>query len=445
MDPMDPMDPRERQPDEARLRQREESLGRRAGDALNEMDARNAAQCPDGEILAAYAERALSQPEAEKWESHFATCARCRQILLALSASADTPLAVREVAPAGERVPAARAPVEITRGSATPRRAKSADWRVRWLAPALGVAAVLAVWFAMRPPWRATDRGSENLIAQAPKTEITPPSAVKENRVPSATPPPEQKQDRSAALTRRAQPSAKAPAEAFSGEPMAKLGTNRDESDANSLEKKKELDRLADKAQFQSAPAPAPAAPPPPPAAAVAPQSAANQPAAAAGPAQAEAKSNADANATLQANPARRQSALALARPAQKVSSVVLQSPFGSEAWRVGSGGRIEHSPDGGETWNPQTSPSQQDWLAGVAVSDVICWIAGRNGAIARTTDGEHWELIATPPQAAAPGGVPPDWVAITARDAQRATVTATDGRKFATLDGGKTWGGAGL
>jgi photosystem II stability/assembly factor-like uncharacterized protein len=33
-----------------------------------------------------------------------------------------------------------------------------------------------------------------------------------------------------------------------------------------------------------------------------------------------------------------------------------------------------------------------------------------------------------------------PDWTGITARDAQSATITARDGRKFATADGGKTW-----
>ena len=466
------MDPRERQPDEARLRQQEESLARRAGSALNERNAHGTAECPDGEILAAYAEQGLSQAEAEKWEGHFATCGRCRKTLLALGASADTPLAVREVAPAGERALAGPAPLEITRGSTMPPRARFAGWRRRWLAPAIGVAAALVVWFAARPPWRATDRGQENLVAQAPRQEVTPPSATEENRLPIAPPPLDEK----AAPAGPVQPSANVPPKSSPGEPVLKASPNRDESEplarkaadsAEALQKKKELDGFADQAQIQSEPAPAPA-----PARATAlppPQSAANQPVApaAAAPPAAEAKLGAASNGALQANSAdaskaqgaaatgnpseqqssdqlrtgpRRESAMALARPPQKVSSVVLQSPFGSEAWRVGSGGRIEHSADGGETWNPQTSPSGRDWLAGVAVSDMICWIAGKSGAIARTTDGEHWELIAPPSQASAPAGNLPDWVAITARDAQRATVTAMDGRKFATADVGKTW-----
>jgi photosystem II stability/assembly factor-like uncharacterized protein len=82
-----------------------------------------------------------------------------------------------------------------------------------------------------------------------------------------------------------------------------------------------------------------------------------------------------------------------------------------------------------------QASPSPEDWLAGAAVSDTVCWLVGRRGAIARTLDGEHWENIAPPLQ---PAG--PDWVGIAGADTQTATITASDGRKFVTTDGGKTW-----
>ena len=115
-------------------------------------------------------------------------------------------------------------------------------------------------------------------------------------------------------------------------------------------------------------------------------------------------------------------------------------APFGSTVWRLGKGGKIERSADGGETWNSQMSPILEDWLAGVAVSDMVCWAAGRNGSIARTTDGDRWERIAPPAVSAAANAKLPDWTGITARDAQSATITASDGRKFATADGGKTW-----
>ncbi len=115
-------------------------------------------------------------------------------------------------------------------------------------------------------------------------------------------------------------------------------------------------------------------------------------------------------------------------------------APFGSTVWRMGKNGRIERSADAGETWVLQASPSQEEWLAGAAVSDTVCWVAGRKGSIARTADGESWEHIAPPAQVAANGAMLPDWTGITARDAQSATITASDGRKFSTADGGKTW-----
>ena len=118
----------------------------------------------------------------------------------------------------------------------------------------------------------------------------------------------------------------------------------------------------------------------------------------------------------------------------------MLKAPSGSVLWRAGTGGRIERSTDAGVTWVLQASPSQQDWLAGTAVSDAVCWLAGRQGALARTVDGEHWERIAPPPDAAGSNAALPDWTNVTALDSQAATITASDGRTFATTDGGKTW-----
>ena len=85
-------------------------------------------------------------------------------------------------------------------------------------------------------------------------------------------------------------------------------------------------------------------------------------------------------------------------------------------------------------------SPSKEDWFAGAAVSDTVCWLLGRNGAIARTRDGKSWESVTPPAQAAGTDAKLPDWTGITVRDAQSAAITASDGRKFATADGGKTW-----
>jgi len=121
--------------------------------------------------------------------------------------------------------------------------------------------------------------------------------------------------------------------------------------------------------------------------------------------------------------------------------SALLKAPSGSTLWRAGKGGTIERSTDAGKTWTSQASPSQEDWLAGAATSDAVCWLVGRNGSIARTTDGTRWQRVAPPSQAAAAAGAKSqDWVGVTASDAQSATITAGDGRRFATHDGGKTW-----
>src|ERR1035437_6059303 len=167
------MDPNTR--DESRDRRREEALARRLGEALDRAAPQGTEQCPDAGAIAAYHERALGPGEAAQCEIHFAACSRCRKILAVLAASADTPLAEKEVARLGELVASARWPNETPSQTAKPVRPNRWDWRARWLTPALGVAAVLAVWFALRPPWRTTDQStSGTLIAQAPKNEPQP-------------------------------------------------------------------------------------------------------------------------------------------------------------------------------------------------------------------------------------------------------------------------------
>ena len=54
------------------------------------------------------------------------------------------------------------------------------------------------------------------------------------------------------------------------------------------------------------------------------------------------------------------------------------------------------------------------------------------NTAIVRTIDGRAWQRVRFPE--------PLDFTAVVAGDARTATVTATDGRQFATTDGGTTW-----
>src|SRR6202035_5060515 len=101
--------------DESRNRRREEALARRVGDALDQLAHREAVECPDAEVIAAYHEKSLNPDEIARCESHFATCARCRKVLLVLAASVDAPLDETEVARLGTLVAAARSPLEATK------------------------------------------------------------------------------------------------------------------------------------------------------------------------------------------------------------------------------------------------------------------------------------------------------------------------------------------
>jgi len=65
--------------DESRDRRREQALARRMGDALDTLERRDAGECPDADVIAAYHEMSLQPDEIERWESHFAVCGRCRK------------------------------------------------------------------------------------------------------------------------------------------------------------------------------------------------------------------------------------------------------------------------------------------------------------------------------------------------------------------------------
>lgn len=466
--------------DDSRIRQREATLARRVGEALDRLSSQGAGACPDAGIIAAYSDEALSPSETAQWEGHFATCARCRKILRVLAASSEAPLAEREVAQLGELISAARPPGELVGGKSAFRKPRPfADWRMRWLAPALGAAAVLAVWFAVRPPWRADNPGDTgNLIAQAPKGEAPrAPSPENADRLPGA----EAQQDLK--TTSPPQPDSPSPNARSLNAPSNTFSKHREQSanetaqgfgdarkSAGSAEEKKELAGIPERNKLQSAQIPL-SSPAPPQAkddqsaqpSAPVPQPR-RQPDAQAAPStretpgstnqsvvvteaapQVETTSGALSDSTRPNSPrdlplnGRNVQALTASR-ATRQFTILLKSTSGATLWRAGQGGAIERSTDAATTWAAQESPAKEDWLAGAAVSDTVCWLVGRNGAIGRTADGLRWETIAPPPLAANPAGKFPDWVGVAAQSAGAATVTASDQRRYATQDGGKTW-----
>lgn len=109
-------------------------------------------------------------------------------------------------------------------------------------------------------------------------------------------------------------------------------------------------------------------------------------------------------------------------------------SPGEKYAWRVGDGGKIERSPDGGKSWKQEKSGVTADLTTGSATSDKVCWVIGKTGTILLSTDGgKHWKQITSP--------ISGDLGGIHATDAAHASIWDVPNRNsFQTSDGGVTW-----
>jgi Photosynthesis system II assembly factor YCF48 len=405
--------------------------------------------CPDAELLAAYAEQNLETTEAAHWEEHFAGCARCQKILAVLTVSGEEPLSDREVEHFGRLAAAAGAvPGTTQREAPEKEREKVASFvrprtTWRWLAPAVGIAAAAALWIALRP---APPRGAPAITAQktigqpsAPSSAASGDSLIARADVPA---PP-------AAALRDVAPrqQLKSPAQSQLQKKETEGTTNvvqvpqqsaPQTGDAAAARRAQEglqaPEALAQKAKASdevSAARPVAAPPAPAPAAEPIDATAAQTPAPTAAGKTSEnkaAQTKPSENRPLQAFALRGGAAGLAGRP-----PIVLAAPNRNVLWRLGPASQIERSTDQGQTWQQQSSSVTSDLLAGSAPSDKVAWIVGRAGVLLRTTDGEHWQRVASPDPAA-------DWIAIEASDALRATMTSADRRRFATDDGGQTW-----
>jgi hypothetical protein len=110
---------------------------------------------------------------------------------------------------------------------------------------------------------------------------------------------------------------------------------------------------------------------------------------------------------------------------------MVIASPDHDSQWRIADGA-IEHTADGGRSWQSQPSGVTAPIRAGAAPAARVCWLVGARGLVMLTTDGLTWRRIEFPD--------PADLVAIQAIDSAQATVTTATGRSYVTSDGGTTW-----
>lgn len=125
-----------------------------------------------------------------------------------------------------------------------------------------------------------------------------------------------------------------------------------------------------------------------------------------------------------------------LARAAMDIGVTVV-SPNPATRWRTGAPGVVEQSADGGATWQARPVPSPEVLTAGSSPSPDVCWLVGLNGAVLVLSGPEGWRRVTFPDAS--------NLVAVEAADRNSATVRTSEGQRFSTVDGGKTWKKASL
>jgi hypothetical protein len=341
--------------------------------------------CLDAETLAAWTEGGLSGGALDAAQLHVADCSRCQDLVGTLARITTT-------------VPAPE-PVRVSR-----------RW-LAWFVPLTAAAAAAALWVVLpgNDARNALIKSTPSLQSQlknqvadrqaqespalggldgavggavAPQAGKAPPPLG-----PSTTPQPAVAPDAASKDTARSS-EAKEKVEAGNSTALGRL----------------EADDLR-KAFTPPAAPPAAASPAPPPAAAA-------------------------ASSTLAAESSLRRSRFG-ARADAATTEIV--SPDPAVRWRV-LGSALEHSGNGGTTWEPVSTGFAAELTAGAAPSATICWLVGRRGVVLLTTDGRTWRRVAFPEMTDLSGVFTVD------AGGNVASVSTVDGRTFVTTDAGATW-----
>jgi hypothetical protein len=344
-------------------------------------------RCLDAEILAAWTDGGLSGAALEEAQLHVADCARCQDLVGTL-ARIHSDVAVTEPARSSRR------------------------W-LAWAVPLTAAAAAAALWLAVpdrnalvSPPAREQLQGKENgqvavpgSAPQAPpadgrqmfsaRQEPSTPGARETTAVPQTGVAP-QAPARQDARAEKKEAAGNDATRDVSADKLAATGIAGGKREADNLAKASE-----------------PAAP------------AASSPAAAAAP-----------------QPFAAERALGRARTAQRTADAAgteILSPDPAVRWRI-IGSALQHSSNGGSTWQAASTGVAAELTAGAAPSATVCWLVGRSGVVLLTTDGRTWRRIAFPEMT--------DLSAVFTVDAggNVASVSTVDGRTFVTTDAGATW-----
>lgn len=251
----------------------------------------------------------------------------------------------------------------------------------RWVVPvaSLAAAAIVAVWIGQPPPERASGAAPASLDSVLNAPTVSPGSALAPSLARQATAP-------------------AAPAVAESGQTAAKLEA---ESGAERRVAARPVTR-ADAPATSSNAAPAP------------------------GSSQAMRTTDSTIRAAERMSQAPAVTLADAVAPAAPAASAPAAAGASAEA-------RAESAsaPAASKRARPASSPAGRPFLAVAEVSPRLAW-AVTAGAVFRTTDGDSWTEVGTPP------GAP--FSAVTATSADSAIVTGADGARHATTDGGRTW-----
>ena len=418
------------------------------------MDERVTPSCVDAERLAAWSSGTLSAADAAAVEGHLSNCARCQAMLAVFTRIEPAPAVV----------------VPFWQG-----------WAARVLVPIAGAAAAVLIWVAWptsdtsdatRPPAQTLARSES---AAAPTALTSPPPAVETSLDRRAA-----GQQGEAATAPGLAPPAGRTGFATS-EPSATLAQSKAFADSANMAKRGSLPQPVRPSPM---PTPASTAPPvlaptpmvtptpiavaratpkpdlPPPAV-----PATMPPPPAATPTGLPQSSIGLATGAVRQSAAETQTAAAVVVAEFGVPNLAESGLTTSTATRGAAGGRsaggaggrgggrggataiaistpvryrilaagiVERSETGGASWERIVIDPPAVITAGVAPSPTVCWLIGRGGVILLATDGVRFTRVRFPETS--------DLTSIRAADARTATVTTSDGRTFATADGGTTW-----
>ena len=424
-------------------------------------------ECADPEMLAAYYDRSLAEPDRERLEAHVADCARCQAQLAAIARADEATSATHPrpgvswlrpliVVPALAAAAALLIVVRTMRTSNDESRARDQVAMAKHEVPLADLAA------------RAPSRASPPVAATVPSAPASNQLAMNEAKPePPRLTKHRQALGRRDELHERAMPPAKetqlpksehevvasAPSRTASGD-LASTGASpaSGQPPVSAPAQTGAVSAPAEMGSDQTAAAPSMQVPAPAPYAmsenAAAPRALAGTASLAArgydasavgGPPPAGGGASAGAVAGTaigagagigSATGAIAGSATPNAGPSPEVLAMI-SPPDRSTGWQVGKNGMIMRRDPDGRT-HPQRSGVSTDLTAGAAPSSTVCWIVGRSGTIIRTIDGEHWELLASP--------TGDNLVAVASDSADHALVTTASGQNFATSDGGTSW-----